>query len=183
MCAKAVAKGEDYEFVLSAKEPCQEAPRAAAGADQPDPNVLRVELVKFLLSDEKMGQRISADALAPYAKKLFRAAETFAKAESSSPTAVTITVAIKPGGERRIWAAAEKGAKLPPARLRALEAELRKVGTIDPRELIAFQVLVQLWGGAPKDASAYPSVPDAWNPVLQREGRLEAEALILKVWE
>ena len=38
-------------------------------------------------------------------------------------------------------------------------------------------------GGEAKEQSAYPAFPDAWAPVLEKEGRMEAEKLILKVWD
>lgn len=159
------------------------APAKAVGG-VPDPKLIRVELVRFMLTEEKMGQRIDTESLAPYVKKLIAAGESFARAQPGRPTAVTLTVAVKAGGERRIWAAAEASSRLPAAKLLALERELKKVASPDPREIIVFQVLVQLWGGSPKGEEVFPSMPEAWLREVKRAGKpLEVEELVGMVWD
>jgi hypothetical protein len=80
-------------------------------------------------------------------------------------------------------AQAEESSKLSAESLRALERELKQVTTPDPRELIAFQLMVQLWGGPSKGKDAFPSVPAAWRREVQRtKKQLEVEEVVEKVW-
>lgn len=153
------------------------APRAAQATNE----VSAVGLM--LLQPERIIEaRVSVAQLAPYLKQVDEAAVGAIKsAETVPPSGGFVVVAIRPGGQSKIWL------DFTPALPKRLAEKLLTVTQAVPAPAVrgGSVVLAMKYsiGGAPAPAQALPS-PAEWSAAAKAAGRaLEIGDLVDRVWK
>lgn len=188
LCLEGRKVANEWRLAFVDSKPCLEgAPKKKN--DNPlglDPSV-ELPMVKFLIPDAEMGRRLTVEQLAGYVKRLMATVNQPARAnqKGARPGALTVSVAVKPGGEHRVWVTAAKSHPVPAGLVKSVGEAMRTVEAPDPRGLVIFQLHVLLWGGGAKlDDEVFPNIPDEWAAIVSKESdRIDAESLVNKAWK
>jgi hypothetical protein len=133
--------------------------------------------------DDVLRQRVaSQDVFINYLKQVIEASTAFWAGEpAAAPRAVTLVVAIKPGGRSRFWLdvtpealPAEQQARLT-ARLAAIAVPLVRGGPV------AVALHASLWGGSPAEGG-WHFIPDEWQRACAGDQLIVPDGILERVW-
>ena len=155
---------------------CSVVPAAQAAA----PVINQWQGLVMLQPESVMQQRSpSADAVVDYLKRVQAASEQAVAALPATPSGGYLVLAVRPGGQARVWLDLEPA--LPLANAQALRAAVEAVRPFAATDgVLVFALGTTLWGGAllqrmPAPAQFKATADAAGHP-------LEIEALVDRLW-
>jgi len=140
-----------------------------------------VQNLMLLQPDFVLSERVEVEDLSKYIKSVNAAAETsLASIAKPIPTAGFIVIAVRPGGQSKIWL--DFSPALPPAIATELRSSLERVEPFKAKGgVVVFAINSTLWGAAAGERQG-PS-PVEWQEAMKgADGPMEVGDLVERVW-
>jgi hypothetical protein len=132
--------------------------------------------------DEVLQQRLpSPEAFAQYGKALDQAVADFAKDQTLSGQALSLFVAVRPGGQSRFWLEFAPDGVPEEAR----QDLLRRLEAVPPPEVhgpVALASYLLLWGGPGTRENLFSFIPREWTEALGPDGGVIPDDALRKIW-
>lgn len=135
----------------------------------------------LLQPDFVLSERVQVDDLSHYVKAINAAAETnLAAVVEPIPAAGFIVVAVRPGGQSKVWL--DFSPELPSAVAAQLRLSVEKLAPFQGKGgVVVFAINATLWGAAPTERKL-PS-PSEWQEVMKAaRGPMEIGELVELAW-
>lgn len=136
--------------------------------------------IVLLQPESVVQERISASALAPYARLLNAAAANVFATREKLPAGGFLVIAVRPGRQSAVWV--DIRPELPAALAKELIAQLRAVAAPDVAiGPVIFAIKASLWGGT-APAQHLPAPSEWTNAANRARTPLETGELVELIW-
>jgi len=140
----------------------------------------RTENIMLLQPDFVLQKRVpSVSQFSEYIKAVQGAAAAALAKAPEAPTSGQLVVAVRPGGESKVWL--DFSLALPEPTASALREAVEAVPAFSAREgVVVFSLNSTLWGAAPSNR---PPAPEEWQKAMEgQSGPEEIGRLVERVW-